>query len=72
MISQQAAAIDLYSASAELLATTDCFFDFQLTKESPMKTQYPVIDFLVFGHPAQSLFEYLDILKSNFDFIKIP
>ncbi|EOY20511.1 Uncharacterized protein TCM_046144 [Theobroma cacao] len=37
MISQEVAAIDLYSTSVGLLATTDCFFDFQLTKESPMK-----------------------------------
>ena len=52
--SQTTATIALYSASAEDLETVCCFFDFQDIKESPRNTQYPVIDLLVSGQPAQS------------------
>lgn len=43
----------LYSTS-ELRLTAYCFFDFQDNKESPSLITYPVIDFLVLGHAAQS------------------
>ena len=49
-ISQVATAINLYSAFVEDLEIMDCFFDFQDTKESPMKMLYPVIDLLVSGY----------------------
>lgn len=44
----------LYSASAEDLDRVLCFFVFQDTKESPRKTQNPVIDFLVPRQEPQS------------------
>lgn len=47
----------LYSASTEERAIVDCFLDFQETKESPKKTEKPVIDFLVLAQEAQSMLE---------------
>ena len=52
--SHVAFAMALYSASTEDLEIVCYFFDFQETKESPMKTRITVIDLLVFGHAAQS------------------
>jgi len=40
-------AIALYSASVEDLETVGYFFDFQVRRESPMKIQKPVVDFLL-------------------------
>lgn len=48
------AATLLYSASAELLDTICCFFDFQVIRDSPNLTAYPVTELLVFGKAAQS------------------
>ncbi|PNX59426.1 hypothetical protein L195_g059683, partial [Trifolium pratense] len=45
--SEVTAANALYSASADDLDTVTCFFDLQDTKDSPMKMQNPVVDFLV-------------------------
>lgn len=47
-------AILMYSASAELLETVLCFFDFQEIKEFPNLMQYPVTDFLESIQDAQS------------------
>jgi hypothetical protein len=44
----------LYSASDDDLDTVVCFLAFHETKDEPMKKQYPVVDFLVSKHPAQS------------------
>ena len=44
----------LYSASALDLATTLCFLLFQVIMFPPRKVQYPVMDFLSEGDPAQS------------------
>ena len=52
--SHVALAIDLHSASVEDLAIVFCFFDFQETKESPIKTQKLVVDLLVSGQVPQS------------------
>ena len=52
--SHVAAAIALYSAFVKDLEMVDCFLDFQETKDSPIKMQYPIIDLLVSGHEAQS------------------
>jgi hypothetical protein len=48
-----------YSASVEDLETQSCFLHFHEIKASPRKMHQPVIDFLVFGQPAQlaSLYE---------------
>ena len=43
----------MHSAFVEDLELVGCFLDFQYTKESPMKMQYPVVD-LVSRHEAQS------------------
>lgn len=48
-------AMDLYSASTIDLAMTDCFLDFQSIGGCPSNRQKPVVDLLVFRHPAQSL-----------------
>jgi len=40
--------------AAEEWETVCCFFDFHEIKESPKKTQKPVIKRRVSGHPAQS------------------
>jgi len=50
--SQVAEAMILYSASAHL-ATTLCFLLFQEIKLPPMEIQYPDVDFLSEGDPAQ-------------------
>lgn len=47
----------LYSASEEDLETLFRFLDFHEMRESPRYTQYPMIDFVVSGHRAQSEFE---------------
>ena len=47
-------AMEWYSTSAVDLDTVCCFFDFQETKESPMKTQNPLIDLPVSRQVAQS------------------
>ena len=54
--SQVAFAMEQYSTLANDLDTVCCFFDFQETKESLMKTQNPLIDLLVSGQAAQSEF----------------
>jgi len=54
MISHAVEAMDRYSASTEDLETACCFLDFQEMRESPKKTQYPVIERRVSGQPAQS------------------
>jgi hypothetical protein len=46
--------MDLYSDSAEERETVCCFLDFQEMRESPIKTQQPVMDLRVSKHPAQS------------------
>ena len=52
--SQVALAMDLYFASADDLETVCCFFNFHDTRESPMKKQYPLMDFMLSGQDAQS------------------
>ena len=54
VISQATLAMALYSASAEDLDTTPCFFDLQEIKEYPKYTAEPVRGLLVSGHLAQS------------------
>ena len=46
--------MDLYSTSVDDCDTVCCLFDFQETKEPPMKTQKPLIDFLLSGQTHQS------------------
>ena len=46
--------VDLYSTSVDDRDTVCCLFDFQETKEPPMKTQKPLIDFLLLGQAPQS------------------
>ena len=46
--------MEWYSTLVDDLDTMCCFFDFQGTKESPMKTQNPLIDLLVSRQAAQS------------------
>jgi hypothetical protein len=55
--SQQVEANVRYPASAEDLDTICCFFDFQDTRESPIKTQKPMIDLRVSKQLAQSEYE---------------
>lgn len=55
----------LYLALAEDLETVGCFLDFQKTKESPMKSQCPVVDLLVSGHCPQSASAYALSLRSE-------
>jgi len=55
--SQVAEAITLYFASTLDLATTCCFLLFQEIKLSPIRTQYPEVDILSDGDPAQSASE---------------
>ena len=62
----------LYSASTENLEITDCFLDFHEIKESPKKTQYPVVDLLVSTQDAQSTFVYAFKCKSDLDDKRIP
>ena len=52
--SQQAAAMERYSASALDRETVFCFLDFQEINEFPRNIQYPVVDRRVSGHLAQS------------------
>lgn len=54
MSSQQVIAIKRYSASAEDNEIVFCFLLFHEIKEFPRKTQYPVVERRVTGHPAQS------------------
>ncbi|XP_061353049.1 uncharacterized protein LOC133297846 [Gastrolobium bilobum] len=58
MSSQVAVAMERYSASALDLATTLCFLLLQEIKLSPTNTQYPEVDLLSIGEPAQSASEY--------------
>ena len=44
----------LYSASDEDRERVDCFFDFQLIKDDPRKTQNPIVDRRELGQVAQS------------------
>lgn len=44
----------LYSASAELLETFCCFFDFHDIHDFPYFNKYHVMDLLVVGHGTQS------------------
>lgn len=55
----------LYSASAELLETVVCFLAFHETNELPTLIIYPVTDFLVRGHIAQSTSQYAEIFPSE-------
>ena len=52
--SQQVPVIARYSASTEESDTVFCLFVHQEISEDPKKTQYPVVDLLVIGQPAQS------------------
>ena len=52
--SQQALAIDMYSASADEQDTVSYFLDFQDIKESPKNTHNPEIDHLVSEQVPQS------------------
>ena len=52
--SHVALAMDLYSTSTDDLEFVFCFFDFHNTRESPIKKQYPLMDFLLSGQDAQS------------------
>ena len=54
MSSHVARAIARYSASALDLATTSCFLLFQDIRLPPIKTQYPEVERLSVGEPAQS------------------
>ena len=54
MSSHVAKAIAQYSASALELATTSCFLLFQDIKLPPMNTQYPDVERLFVGEPAES------------------
>ncbi|KAJ9683175.1 hypothetical protein PVL29_002267 [Vitis rotundifolia] len=54
MSSHVAKAIARYSASALDLATTSCFLLFQDIRLPPIKTQYPEVERLSVGEPAQS------------------
>ena len=46
--------MDLYSTSVDDCDTVCYLFDFQETKEPPMKTQKPLIYFLLSGQAPQS------------------
>ena len=65
MTSHVVVAMDLYLASAKDLETMDCFFDLHDVNESPRKTQYPVRDFLVSGHPTQLASQFAFSYKSE-------
>jgi hypothetical protein len=52
-----------YSASALDLEIVACHLDDHDIKLAPKKTQYPEVDRLVSGHPAQSASEYATISK---------
>ena len=54
MSSHVAKVIARYSASALDQATTSCFLLFQDIKLPPIKTQYPEVELLSVGEPAQS------------------
>ena len=53
MSSHVAKAIARYPASTLDLATTSCFLLFQDIKLPPMNTQYPDVEHLSMGEPAQ-------------------
>lgn len=65
MISVIVVAMLLYSASAELLETVDCFFDFHENKEPLYSTKYPVTDLFVWGQEDQSASQYVVIVVSG-------
>jgi hypothetical protein len=48
----------LYSASALDLDIVGCLFDDHEISDSPRKMQYPDVERLVSGHPAQSASEF--------------
>ena len=54
MSSHVAKVIARYSASTLDLATTSCFLLFQDIKLPPIKTQFPKVERLSEGEPAQS------------------
>ena len=56
MSSHVAKVIARYSTLALDLATTSCFLLFQDIKLPPIKTQYPEVERLSEGEPAQSAF----------------
>ena len=56
MSSHVAKVIARYSALALDLATTSCFLLFQDIKLPPIKTQYPKVEHLSEGEPAQFAF----------------
>ena len=62
----------LYSTSTEDLETMDCFLNFHEIRESPKKTQYPVVDLLVSTQDAQSTSVYAFKCKSDLDDKRIP
>ena len=62
----------LYSASTEDLETMNCFLDFHEIRESPKKTQYPMVDLLVSTQDAQSTSVYAFKCKSYLDDKRIP
>lgn len=65
-------AMDLYSVSAEDLATTLCFFAFHEMGESPRNMQYPDVDRRVIGQLAQSLSQNAVSLAADSDARRIP
>ena len=59
VISHDVSVVARYSDSTIDLATRDCFFVFHDMSELPRRTQNPLVDLLVVGHPAQSLSQYV-------------
>lgn len=73
MTSKVTAAMDLYSASAKLLDTIVCFFDFQLMRERlPKENTNPSQDFLLSTLLAQSLSECATSFNFEFEAKNIP
>ncbi|KAK9204488.1 hypothetical protein WN943_014749 [Citrus x changshan-huyou] len=64
--SQIPCATALNSASALLLATTDCFLLLQVTKFPPTNVQYPEVDLLSITDPAQSASVYTSTCRLLF------
>ena len=72
MTSLVVAAKALYSASAELLEMVGCFFVRQEIRQSPKKTQNPVVDLRVIGQEAQSESEKARSCKAEDDVYRRP
>lgn len=72
MTSQVVRAISLYSDSTDDLETTLCFLSFQDIGLLPMKTQYPLVDLLVIGKPAQSKSQYAVNLATDVEARRMP